>query len=470
MWNRIEIEEIFGLDKNLLPDLTVSGVSIDTRTLQSNDIFIALKGDHLDGHAYVQKAKELGASLAIVDRKLDVNIPQVVVPCTQKAMEKLGQAARRRASGKVIAVTGSVGKTSTKEILRQVLSCMGGVSCSVSSFNNHWGVPLSLARFSGAVPFGIFEIGMNHPGEIAPLSNQVQPHIAIITAIGAAHIGNMGTIKAIAEEKSDIFSGVVPGGTVILPRDSEYFDFMKDKARSFGISQIISFGKHPESDIHLEHYSLDDLARMAQVSAKIIGKSYAYNLPLIGEHFALNSLIVFAVAQALGLSYEAVTKALENLEPIAGRGKQYKIPLEKGHYTLIDDAYNANLISMTAGLTVLNSIPLSCSAKRIAILGEMLELGEFSHDHHMQIASQVKSSEIDLVYAVGAEMECLFEALPSEKKGGYALKAETLIPLVEKAIQPGDVVFVKGSKGSRVSLIVDFLLKKNSSTFDVSVA
>ncbi len=443
-----------------------TGISIDSRTLKSGDLYIAIRGDIHDGHAFVSEAFDKGAVAAIVDHPLESysQFPQLIVEDTLVALTKLGAFARQRTNATIIAVTGSVGKTSTKEMLRHVLGEYGVTFASPASYNNHWGVPLSLATMPRDAVYGIFEVGMNHRGEIAPLASLVCPHIAVITAIAEAHIGLMVSRQEIAEEKSDIFKCSPAPGLAIINQDAPEFDLMRSLATKYGVSKILGFGKSQHAAIRLVDYSLDVTRQMGVVTATLNGRELAYTLPQPGEHVALNSLIALALGEALGLDQGRLFAQLKTLPAVKGRGQQHRITITGGEILLIDDAYNANLTSMQAGLSVLAATPVSPTGRRMAILGEMLELGSQAEAHHQYLMAEVLARPIHRIFAVGGPViEAAFKGgVPTDKVGGYAQNADALIPLVLKDLRPGDIVFVKGSKGSQVSKLVDKLLSQKN--------
>lgn len=457
LWTGAELNEIFGA--GLEPDLKIYGVSIDSRTLQPGDLFVALQGVSQDGHVFVEKAVHNGAAAVLVSQKIDgLNCPQIVVFDTLKALQEMAQFARMRSHATIIAITGSVGKTSTKEILAHVLAEFGPVSYSLASFNNHWGVPLSLARLPVEAKFGIFEIGMNHVGEIAPLVMLVQPHISLITTIAPAHIGNMGGMQAIAAEKAVIYSGLVSGGTAIIPYDTEFYTFLSAVAAQYSPRQTISFGEGEGADIQLIDYQSGVDA--GRVNITVDGNKIHYTFPLRGKHFAVNSLMAFAVATALGLDIEGVCRRLKAMPAIKNRGEIYDLEIDGKRITLIDDSYNANLVSMKAGIDVLMDYPWSHRGRRIAVLGEMLELGEYAQPHHEELGRYLDAREVDMVYLSGGQAieQCLV-VLPEVKQHICVRNPLELIPSLLRDLQNGDVILVKGSKGSRVSVVVDELLK-----------
>ena len=411
-----------------------TGVSIDTRTLRPGDLFVALVGDR-DGHAHVADALARGAAGALVHGTggLPDGLPLLVVDDTLQGLHALGRAGRARFGGKVVAVTGSVGKTTTKEMLRTALSAFGPTHASAASYNNHWGVPLTLARLPADATFCVAEIGMNHAGEIAPLARLAAPHVAVITAIAAAHIGHLGSLEAIADEKASIRDGLVPPGILILPGDSPFFARMSEGAAVRGFGTM--------GDARL-------LSADAPVRASIGGREVAFTLAAPGAHMAMNAVAALAVCDALGLDPARAAAALEGWSPVAGRGQQRRL----GGIVLLDESYNASSASIRAALGVLRAMP----GRRVAVLGDMLELGGFGPAEHAGLADAV-AADADVLYACGPLMRHLFDAVPAGQRAVHAADAAALAPLVAAAVRPGDAVLVKGSLGSRMRLIVERL-------------
>lgn len=457
LWSKYELDSLF--DCMLPEDFSATGISIDTRTIKPGDIFIAITGEMHDGHRFVKLAEEKGASAVIVSRPVEVlSCPVITVDDTLNAMRILGRSARLRSNAQVIAITGSVGKTSTKEMLRQALAPFGKVAWAEASYNNHWGVPLTLSRLPTDVDFAIFEIGMNNIGEIAPLSEMVRPNIAIITAIAPAHIGNMGNVQTIAEEKSDIFVGLEPDGIIILPSDPEFFSFFKSKAMKTFPQSILSFGEDKGADVRLFGFAQEN--GEVGVSKIAIGEQrLTVKCPLQGRHMAINGLVSFAVGKALRLDLNKIAAVFEKMSPIKKRCQVHQITLDGKNITLIDDSFNANLSSMMAGLDIFMSITPPDKGRRVAVLGEMLELGGYAINHHQQVSHFCTTRDIDKVFLCGGEaLKQGFVALPDTKKAACVDTCKELIPLVRQSLKHNDVVFVKGSKGSKVSLIVEDLL------------
>ena len=416
-----------------------SGVSIDTRTLQPGDLFVALRGD-TDGHAFVMDALARGAAGAMVHRTdgLPDDAPLLVVDDTLAGLHALGRAGRARFTGKLLAVTGSVGKTTTKEMLRAALSAFGPTHAAEASYNNHWGVPLTLARLPADAAFCIAEIGMNHAGEIAPLARLAGPHVAIVTAVASAHIGHLGSLEAIADEKASVLQGLEPGGIAVLPSDSPFLARMAAAAPG----RVITFGRTERADAQL--------LRIDPVQASILGKHVEFSLAAPGEHMALNAVAALAACAALGLDVAVAAAALATFRPIAGRGMQRRV--RGGDILLLDESYNASSASVRAALGVLAALP----GRRVAVLGDMLELGEFGPAEHAGLAPDVAASA-DLLYACGPLMRHLYNGVPARQRGAHVRDSVALAPLVAAAVRPGDAVLVKGSLGSRMRLVVTAL-------------
>lgn len=437
------------------PDLL--SVSIDSRTIQPGALFVAIRGNNLDGHDYVAKAFEAGAGAALVaeDAELEGAGPLLRVPDTLKALESIGQAARARSAAKVIAITGSVGKTGSKEALRFALEPSGTVHASQKSYNNHWGVPLTLANFSRDAAFGVFEVGMNHPGEITPLTRMIRPHVTIITTVEPVHLEFFGSVTDIAEAKAEIFTGLEPGGTAVLNRDNEYFELLRQRASEAGAKRIIGFGAHDESESRL--ISLTEGPEGSQVEAEICGRTRYFMVGAPGRHVVLNALGVLAAVDAVGGDMAAATDALAYYKPQAGRGARETIDTADGPVHLIDESYNANPASMRAALSILGSTKQTGDGRLIAVLGDMLELGETSAKLHEDLAGPVEEAGVDIVFACGPHMRSLYDALPESRRGAYAEGSEGLVQHLVEMIRAGDVVMIKGSLGSRMGLLVEAL-------------
>ena len=439
------------------PDWAATGVSIDSRTVAPGDLFIPLKGPNFDGHAFVTQALEKGAAGAIVadiPAGLEQDGRLVKVDDTMTALEDLGRVGRLNATGKVIAVTGSVGKTGTKEALKVALESQGKTFATVGSLNNHWGVPLSLSRFPADSRFGVFELGMNHAGEIGPLSRMVRPDVAIITTVEAVHLEFFASVEAIADAKAEIFEGMDPSGTAILPRDNPHFGRLLAAARTQGL-HVLTFGTDSGADGRL----LDLVGEPAgsRVRADIAGQVVDYRLTLPGRHHAINSLAVLLAVKAAGGDVSQAAAALGGLAAIKGRGQRSTVTLPGGDITLIDESYNASPVSVKAAAGVLGQAALGPQGRRIAALGDMRELGEQSAELHASVAPALVAGACDLLFCCGPHMRHLFDAVPPAMRGAHADDSAALAPLLAAALRPGDVVMVKGSAGSRMGLVVNAL-------------
>jgi len=438
----------------------VSGISIDTRTLQPADLFFAIKGDNSDGHDYVAKAFAQGATAAVVDEAHADALRELgtlyVVRDVLKAMEGLARAARQRSRAKIIAVTGSVGKTSTKEALRKVLSDAGPTHASDKSYNNHWGVPLMLARLPESARFAVFEIGMNHAGEITPLVDMVRPHVAVVTNVASVHLEHFANIMEIAAAKAEIFSGLVKGGVAIVNRDIETFHRLEAGAKASKAGHILTFGEKDGADAQLLKY--DPEQDHSRISARVLGQDLSFRLGAPGKHLAVNALSVFLAARSVGLELQAIATSLAEVGAPQGRGARERLRLvadaPNSEFVLIDESYNANPASMRAAIAVLGATDVSEGGRRIAVLGDMLELGATGAALHFALGEALLKHAIDQVFAAGPLMRHLFDSLAPQKRGAWAPDAAALEPLVAGALRPGDAVMVKGSNGSRMHALV----------------
>jgi len=370
-------------------------------------------------------------------------------------LRDLARAARARSHAKVIGVTGSVGKTGTKEALRLALNADGETHASAASYNNHWGVPLSLARCPASAKYAVFEIGMNHAGEITPLTKLVRPHVAIITAIEPVHLEYFGSLEKIADAKAEIFVGLEPGAAAVLNRDNGQYGRLAAAAIAAGVARIVSFGEHGEADARLVRLSLQ--ADCSTVQAQILGADVTYKLGAPGKHLVLNSLAVLAAVALVGADLALAALALNKLKPATGRGTRTTLQTPGGSALLIDESYNANPASMRAAIALLGQAPVGKHGRRIAVLGDMLELGSQGAELHRGLGPAIEAAAVDLVFCCGPLMGSLWEALPSRLRGGYAETAAELEPAVLDAIRAGDAVMVKGSLGSKMGPIVKAL-------------
>ncbi len=431
---------------------TATGVSIDTRTLDPGDLFVALK-DARDGHDFLAQAFVSGAGAALIsdESKADGMGPALVVPDVLEALRKLGDAARERCGAKRVAVTGSVGKTSTKEAIAVCLAASGAAHRSVKSYNNHWGVPLTLARMPRESAFGVFEIGMNHRGEILPLTQLVKPHAALVTTIAPAHVENLGSLEAVADEKGDIYAGLEPGGAALIPNEAPHASRLIAAAERNG-ANLIRFGRDAECEARLLKFDMDETGSSAE--AEILGRVIKYRVGVEGAHWALNSVAALAAADVVGADLDAAAHALEHLRAFDGRGVAQRIEAPFGSFLLVDDSYNANPASMASAFATLAARKPAQGGRRIAALGDMLELGPDERAYHAGLAAPLDDASVDLVFCAGPRMSALMEALPPSRRGGYAETADALIPIIANSLRSGDIVLVKGSNGSKMSRVV----------------
>ncbi|MDR3373600.1 MAG: UDP-N-acetylmuramoylalanyl-D-glutamyl-2,6-diaminopimelate--D-alanyl-D-alanine ligase [Ancalomicrobiaceae bacterium] len=440
----------------------ITGISIDSRTVAAGEAFFAIKGDTHDGHSFVHAALERGAGLAVVAEERLVDLPAdgryVVVDDVLQALGRLGAAARARSRARVVAVTGSVGKTSTKEALKVVLAKQGSVHASPGSFNNHWGVPLTLARLPADIDFAIFEIGMNHAGEITPLAKLVRPHVAIVTTVAPVHLEYFDSVADIARAKGEIFAGVEPGGAAVINGDIAEAGLLETEARRAGVEHIYFFGERPGLASHVE--SLVPRADGSVIRGFILGAPVIWKVGAPGRHVAINSLAVLTAATLLGADLALAALALAQLVAPQGRGSQHTLAIGHGSFTLIDESYNANPASMRAAIDLLGQSPVGLRGRRIAVLGDMLELGEAGPRLHAELAERLSRARVDRVYCAGSLMRSLWHAIPIEVRGAHAETAAELKPVILQALAPGDVVMVKGSNGSRMGQLVEAIKKK----------
>ena len=435
------------------------GVSIDSRTTNPGDLFVAIRGPRFDGHDFAADAFAAGAAAAVVERRPDAvsgDAPLLEVKDTTRALEDLGQAARNRTGARVIAVTGSVGKTGTKEAIRLVLKEQGPTAASQGSLNNHWGVPLSLSRMAADSAYGVFEIGMNHPGEIAPLSRMVRPDVAVITNVEAVHRVHFDSVEDIADAKAEIFQGMTGDGVAVLNRDNAQFDRLAGAAGKAGVKNILSFGIHEEAQFRFIDVRTD--REGSDVTVMIDGAEFQYRLGVPGRHWVMNSLAVLAAVGAAGGEIGLAADELAGLIGLKGRGQRHTVEVTGGSFIIIDESYNASPVSMNAAFEVLGRLEPEGGGRRIAVLGDMLELGDESEAQHAALVEALIAEKINLVFTAGQYMGALWDVLPQSMRGANAPSAMRLLPKVTGMIRAGDVVVVKGSAGSNTGPIIDALL------------
>jgi UDP-N-acetylmuramoyl-tripeptide--D-alanyl-D-alanine ligase len=439
----------------------ITGISIDSRSIGAGEAFFAIKGDRVDGHDYANIAVANGAALLVVSEgKLPalgrLTAPMIVVDDVLAALGRLAVAARERSRARIVAVTGSVGKTTTKEMLRQVLAPSGKVHAAVASFNNHWGVPLTLARMPADADYGVFEIGMNHAGEITPLVKMVKPDVAIITTIAAAHLGHFNSLDEIAAAKAEIFDGVVEGGVAVLNRDIKQFDYLAQCAQEAGIVRICSFGQHAKADFRLADFEGD--GEGSTIWAVLDGETREIHIGAPGRHIAENAMAALGACDLLGADIDLAITALSELKAVKGRGERHRLGIGEGHLVLIDESYNANPASMRAAIALLASTNSDVTGRRIAVLGDMLEMGEFSAGLHEELVGPLLAAGIEHVWLAGKEMAVLRDALPESVQVEYREQTADLVDHVVRSVRPGDVVMVKSSLGLGFGKIVAALL------------
>ncbi len=441
-------------------DWRASGVSTDSRTVQQGDLFVAIQGPKFNGHRFAADALERGAAAVMVHEQpndLASDAPVLMVANTMAGLEALGVAARARTTAKIAAVTGSVGKTGTKEALLRVLASVAPTHASQGNLNNHWGVPLSLSRMPADSVYGVFELGMNHAGEIAPLSRMVRPHVAIITNVELVHLEFFASLCKIADAKAEIFAGLQPGGVAILNRDNTYFTHLETAAKAAGAGRIISFGAHEAAEVRLIELAQHPTCNC--IFADIDGQAVTYKIGAPGRHWAINSLAVLAAVRALSADLGLAALAMADVSPTNGRGARHRVDYGDGSILIIDESYNASPVAVAAAIETLGAVEVDKLGRRIAVLGDMLEMGPASPGLHADLAPALVSAGADLVFACGPSMANLFEALPGHMRGRYESTSADLLPRVIAAVQADDTVLVKGSLGIAMAPIVRALLE-----------
>jgi UDP-N-acetylmuramoyl-tripeptide--D-alanyl-D-alanine ligase len=448
LWRAAELRAATG--GLLRRPFAATGVSIDTRTLRPGDLFVALVGEHGDGHAHVATAIAQGAAGALVHslpEGVADDAPLLQVADTLQGLRDLASFARARFQGRLVAVTGSVGKTTTKEMLRCMLTPQGHTWAAEASHNNQWGVPLTLARLSARAKFCIVEIGMNHAGEISPLARLARPHVAVITTIERSHIGYLGSIEAIADEKAAILDGLEPGGVAILPADSGMFSRIAARA-----VDPATFGASAGAQARLIDAVSD--ARGVNVVADFAGRRLAFRVGAPGGHMALNGLAALAAAAAMGADLDRAAASLADFHAVVGRGALRMIAVPGGEALLLDESYNAS--SAATIRAALGVLALQPAARRLAVLGDMLELGPAGPEEHAGLAADIDRN-VDLLFACGPLMRLPYDAIAAARRGAHAADSVALAPIVAAAARPGDAILVKGSLGSRMRVVVSAL-------------
>jgi UDP-N-acetylmuramoyl-tripeptide--D-alanyl-D-alanine ligase len=442
-------------------DWKATGVSIDSRTLKPGDLFVALKANR-DGHHFAAQALTQGAAAALVSRKPDgvpANAALLMVDDVERAFAELARAARTRIMGRVVAVTGSVGKTTTKEMLRTALSAQGVTHAAEGSLNNQWGVPLSLTRMPRTTRFAVFEIGMNHAGEIEPLTKMVRPDVAVVTAIEPVHIEHFPSVEAIAEAKSEIFMGLSNGeGVAVINGDTPYFGLLSRRATDCGAKRVLAFGSSEQAWARLISNQIRIDGSGLDIEAQLGERTMAFSLAVPGHHWAMNALATLAAVSALGADVGRAAITLGTMEPPAGRGRRHDIATVGGYFSLLDESYNASPAAMRAAFSTAGAVPVGSGGRRIAVLGDMLELGPEAERFHVELASALADNGFNMVLTVGPLMRTLYRSLPVALQGTHADRSDDLIPILHELVRPGDVIVVKGSHGMQMDRIVKGLM------------
>lgn len=431
-------------------------VVIDSRTVQPGDLYVCIKGDRFDGHAFVSQALAAGASAAVVshiptDVAPDANL--LIVPDSFAALEDLARAARTASAARIVGVTGSVGKTSTKEMLRLGLAAHGETYATLGNLNNHIGTPLNLANLPASAKFAVFEMGMNHSGEIAQLTALVRPHVAVISNVEAVHLEFFESEAGIADAKAEIFSSMDKDSVGVLNADNRHFARLRQAAPG----HVIACGTAQGADCQLLDYKTTRTG--CAIEASIFGKPSYYTLGAVGKHWAMTSLMTLAVAHALGLNINITAHALESFQEPQGRGRLQRLPLADGEYVLIDDSYNASPAAMRTAFAKTAEVCASTGGqgRKLAALGNMLELGDTAPAMHKALAEDLIEHKFDAVFTAGELMQNLHDALPAAMRAGHAATSLELAPLVKAYLRPGDCLLIKGSHGSKIYQLAEAL-------------
>ena len=467
IWTSMDAETATG--GHATADWQASGVSIDSRSIEKGDLFVAISGPNVDGHHYVESAFAGGAVAAVVTNawaagqdKSNTEMPLLLVADTMAGLEALARSARERCTARIAAITGSAGKTGTKDMLVKALASQGRTSSTRGNLNNHWGLPLSLARMPADSEFGVFELGMSHSGEIGHLSALVRPNLAVITNVEAAHLAFFNSEQEIADAKAEIFQGMDATGAVLLNRDNRHFERLRRHAERNGIERIFSFGAHAEAEFRLLDCVLT--SQGSDVRASVFGDVVAFHVGAPGRHWVQNGLAVIGASYLLDTDLRATTAALADVRPAKGRGLRHTVTVASGDFELIDESYNANPASMRAAFEVLANTHPRVGGRRIAVLGDMLELGPDAPALHRELAADIANNDVDLLYLAGEHMATLATAIPAQTVGACETTSDRLTDPVAATVASGDVVLVKGSLGSNMACIVDALLALDSTS------
>jgi len=461
LWTVAEVVKATGGRPEGLSDGPIASVSIDSREIEPEALFVAIRGETHDGHDFVGKALEAGAAAAIVSEAwfaLHAGRGLIVVPDPLKALEMLGRAARARSRAMIVAVTGSAGKTTTKEAIRTALEAVGETHYSIKSFNNHWGVPLMLARLPREAQFGVFEIGMNHPGEITPLVKLVRPHVAVITTVAAAHLEFFASVADIAAAKAEIFLGLEPGGTALLNADHDWLHILFAHARAAEVGRVVTYGFDESADWHIA--GVTQLGNETAADVRHEGKSYHLRLSVPGRHMVANAVAALAVSHLSGEGTKLALEALGRFGAPEGRGLTLRLGPEPKPLLLVDESYNANVASMNAALDLYSTISPAGGAK-VLVLGDMLEMGPQGPGLHAGLADAALRTGARRIYLVGPAMRALSAEFAGRAGNGGDAPEVTHAEAMEEIVEPllsalayGDAVMVKGSKGVRLASLV----------------
>lgn len=445
LWTSAEAASATG--GNAIGDWSIHGLSIDTRSLKEGDLFVPLK-DIRDGHDFIPAAYEAGAGATLSERRIE-NAPALIVDDSLQALRDLAVAARNRSKAVRIAVTGSVGKTSVKEAIATICHASGKSHKSIKSFNNHWGVPLTLAGMPKVTQYGIFELGMNHAGELADLSPLVRPDVAIITKIAPVHLAHFASVDAIADAKAEIFEGMTVGGTAILNADDDYFERLSKKAKAKGL-KIISVGMAEGADVHISNPVVTASGVTAKLS--LAGKVHKLKVAIPAPHWIFNGACSVAASYAAGISPAISLKALAKLKPMSGRGETFKTKVNGKAVTIIDESYNANPESMRAAIAGLSQ--QAGRARKIAVLGAMGELGKDEIKMHAELSEPLVEAGVSRVVTTGECMRALRGALPQSLRAAFARDYDTALEALKDEVQDGDFILVKGSNAAGLGKLV----------------
>jgi len=463
LWNNKDAEEATG--GNSTCNWEADGVQIDSRAVKNGDLFIAIIGENQDGHKYVKQALELGAAAVVSYIPEDVaqDAPLLVVKDTMEALWNLARFSRARFSGKIAMVTGSVGKTSTKEMLAHVLEHQGKVHATIGNLNNHYGLPLTMARMPKDADFAVLEVGMSGPNEISPLSVLAKPDAAVITNVEPVHLEFFEGIEGIADAKSEVFDGLAEGGIAVVNRDNAQYLRVKKNAESKGVANIVSFGQLEGCDYRLDEYR--DTEAGSLVKANLKGVDIEYEIGIPGKHQALNSLAVLAIAEAIGGDAKKAAVSFADYQAKAGRGKRITVSIGIGEVMIIDDTYNASPVSVSAALDTLGNLKRATGRRAVVALGDMFELGDSAPELHANLNEKIVENNIDLVFTAGGLTQNLANNLPENIRAGHAEDSAKLAPKVLESLLDGDILMVKGSRGMRMENVVNYILdgqKKNA--------